>query len=295
MSSPMDRSIRGSWSGPELIGVLALTAVSVAVAWDAWSDIYWLATRDEEQSHVLLVPVIAAWLVWIRRGRLRHCERGGRWVGPAVVALGWGLYSLGDLRLIQGLWHLGAIVMAVGCFLAFSGRRYLSRLLPAFLVLAFLVPVPGAIRERIAGPLQTATAEATRRVMEVLGVDATRSGNALTVNGKDVLIAEACNGLRMVFALFLVSYAFAYSIPIRNPVRLLIVLMSPITAVFCNVIRLVPTVLVYGFGSDVAGDRIHSIGGWVMLPVAFLILLGVFRALRWALVPVYRYTLAYGK
>jgi hypothetical protein len=29
--------------------------------------------------------------------------------------------------------------------------------------------------------------------------------------------------------------------------------------------------------------------------VAFLLLLAMFRTLRWALVPVYRYTLAYGK
>jgi hypothetical protein len=38
-----------------------------------------------------------------------------------------------------------------------------------------------------------------------------------------------------------------------------------------------------------------AVGGWLILPFAFLALLGLFRALRSGLVPVYRYTLAYGK
>jgi exosortase len=292
---PRDPSAREGWSLAEVVGLLTLMAVGFAVTWEAWYDVFWIATRDEEQSHVLLVPVIAAWLVWMRRGRLRRCPRDQRWVGPVLVAAGWVLHSLGDLWLIQAFWHLGAIVVVAGCFLSFAGGRYLWRLLPAFVVLACMVPVPGIVREQIALPLQQATAEATRRVLSVLGVEVARTGNALSINGTEVLIAEACNGLRMVFALFLVSYTFAYSAPIRNPVRVLIVLMSPVTAILCNVIRLVPTVWVYGYVSEDAGKRMHDVGGWLMLPVAFLMLLGVFRALRWALVPVYRYTLAYGR
>jgi exosortase len=295
VNAPRVVDSRGGWSVGDVVGALLLVAAAVASTWDAWSDLFWIATRDEEQSHVLLVPVIAAWLAWIRRARLRHCPRDGRWVGPALVAVGWLLYALGDLRSILAFWHLGPIVIAVGCFLSFAGSRYLRRLLPAFAVLVFLVPVPGIVREQVALPLQKATAEATRRVLDVLGVESSRAGNSLTVNGRDVLIAEACNGLRMASALFLVSYAFAYGSTIRNPIRVLIVALSPATAILCNVIRLVPTVWVHGFVSERAGQTMHDVGGWVMLPVAFLMLMGVFRVLRWALVPVYRFSLAYGK
>jgi exosortase len=278
-----------------VVGLAALLGVGIAVTWDAWADMFFIARRDEEQSHVLLVPVIAAWLAWMRRARLRRCPRDRRWIGPVFIVAGWLLYSLGDLRLVQSFWHLGAIAVAVGCFLSFAGARYLTRLLPAFAVLAVAVPVPGMVREWLAPPLQQATAEATRRTLSLVGVEVARAGSTLSINGQDILIAEACNGLRMVFALMLVSYAFAYSSPIRNGVRVLIVAMSPVTAIACNVLRLVPTVWVHGFVSAEAGEWMHELGGWVMLPVAFLLLLGMFRGLRWALVPVYRYTLAYGK
>jgi hypothetical protein len=36
----------------------------------------------------------------------------------------------------------------------------------------------------------------------------------------------------------------------------------------------------------------HDYAGWLMLPVSFLILLGVIRLLRWAMVPVMKYSLA---
>jgi exosortase/archaeosortase family protein len=66
----------------------------------------------------------------------------------------------------------------------------------------------------------------------------------LRVNGVDVAIGEACNGMRMTFALVLVSFAFALTTPLNGYVRVLIVLLSPVSAVIANVIRLVPTVWV---------------------------------------------------
>ena len=60
-----------------------------------------------------------------------------------------------------------------------------------------------------------------------------------------------------------------------------------------NVIRLVPTVWVYGEYEEKVADTIHDVTGWVMLPIAFLILLGIVKLLRWAMIPVTKYTLAY--
>ena len=69
---------------------------------------------------------------------------------------------------------------------------------------------------------------------------------------------------------------------------------APFAAILCNVIRILPTVCLYGhYGSDsVVGQRFHDYSGWLMLPISFLILLGIIAALRWAMVPVMRYTLA---
>jgi exosortase len=237
--------------------------------------------------------VVVGWLAWVRRRRLRDCRPVGSYVGPMLVLAGWLLYSLGDTHLVQTFWHGGAILLAVGCLTTVAGRDVLVKFLPAFLALGFLVPVPGMVRQQIAIPLQTVTAEVTQRVFEILGVAVERSGNMLSINGVDVQIAEACNGLRMVFALVLVSFAFAFGNPLRPYARILVLAAAPLSAILCNVVRLVPTVWLFGNQSRGFAEGFHDLSAWVMLLISFLILMGIIRLLRWALVPITRYTLAY--
>jgi exosortase len=203
------------------------------------------------------------------------------------------MYIAGFNMGIQSLWHAGAVAVVTGCALSVLGKNVLFRFMPAFAVLVFLIPVPGTVRQSIAVPLQTATAATTQAIFETLAVPVERSGNVLIINGTEVAVAEACNGMRMVFALVLVSYAFAYSMPLRNSVRILVLLASPVAAIACNVVRLIPTIWLYGFSSSGVADWFHDISGWVMLPVGFFMLLGIIRLLRWALIPVARFNLAY--
>jgi exosortase len=195
--------------------------------------------------------------------------------------------------MVECLWHGGAVAVAVGSLLTVLGRDVLMNFLPAFLVLVFLVPVPGRIRLRIAEPMQRATAAVTQEVCGLAGMSVDRSGNLLRVNGVDVAIAEACNGMRMTFALVLVSFAFALTTPLNGYVRAVVVLLSPLSAILCNVIRLVPTVWVYGNFRPSIADTFHDFSGWLMLFVAFLLLTGVISLLRWLAVPVSPLSLAH--
>ncbi len=287
------RLINVGWTPWHVFGAIAMSLVGVIATWPSWLDIFTLAARDEEASHIFLVPIVAVWMAWVRQARIRYCAPRGQFVGPIIVALGWALYAYGYNRGIQSAWHAGAVTVVLGCALSVLGKNVLIRFLPAFAVLAFLIPVPGSIRQQISNPLQTATAAGTQAMLETLGVAVERSGNVLSINHVAVAVAEACNGLRMVFALILVSYAFAFSLPLRVSVRIIVLLASPLAAIGCNIARLMPTVWLYGYASDTVADLFHDISGWLMLPIAFLLLLGIVRTLRWALIPVAKFNLAY--
>ena len=285
---------RRSWTPAHLVVALLLVTAGVAATWDAWADIAQIVDRDDEASQVYLVPFVAAWLIWVRRDRLRGYVPQNHWVGPALVGVGWLLHRVGDQFLFQSMWHFGAVVIVVGCFLTVAGAGIVLRFLPAFAALCFLVPVPSRVRQAIAIPLQSVTAQITQVTLETLGSTVERSGNLLRINDQDVMVAEACNGLRMVFSLVMVSFAFAYGVPLRNGVRALILLLSPLTAIVFNVLRLIPVVWAYGAFSPEVGAFVHDISAWLMLPLAFASLLGLMRLLRWAHVPVTPYVLAYG-
>jgi exosortase len=210
----------------------------------------------------------------------------GQWIGPTLIGVGWAVSSLGYYHAMQALWHGGAVLIVVGCALTALGADVLKRFFPAFLVLAFLIPAPGRLRLRIAQPLQEVLAGMTRGAFEIAGVHIEQFGNVLTINNQPVQVAEACNGLRMVFTLVLVAYAVAFGTPLKGYTRALLILGSIPAALMCNFIRMVPTVWLFGHASREMAESFHNV-------VAFGLLLGIVQILRWAMVPVARYTLAY--
>ena len=294
MIAPSHPSPMPTWSPARIAAAAALCLLAVWAGWRAWIDIFDIAMRDEEASQVWLVAPIFAWLIWARRDRLMGVRPRAHWIGPLLIAIGWAVSYYGFVGSKQALWHGGVVLALIGAFAAAAGPKLMGRLIPAWIVLAFLVPVPGMIRMQVAIPLQTASASASAFIFDLMALPVTRSGNILTFNGEDVAVAEACNGMRMVFALLLVTYAFAFATPLRPSVRALILILSPLAAVGCNVLRLVPTVYFYGKSPDYWGPLFHDLSGWAMLALAFVLLMGTVRLLRWAEVPVMQHEVRRG-
>lgn len=280
------RTNTSPWTPARLATGLALLAAAVVVCFDAWVDIAYIAWTVEESSQVLLVPAVVGWLLVSRRQELGRCRPSNSLLGPLAIGVGWIVASVGYHNAIQSFWHGGSVLVAVGAILSVTGWDVLKRFWPAFLVLVFLVPVPGTVRQQIAMPLQTATAASTQFVFELIGLDVYRSGNVLHYNDTPVAVAEACNGMRMVFVLVLVCYAVAFASPLLYSVRTALLVISPLVAILCNIIRLVPTVWVYGTYSEAVAEQFHNWSGWAMIVVAFLLVMGLIRLLQWVDLPV---------
>jgi len=267
------RSAGGSvqW-GPRPWGILVLVGIGACAA--AWQDILQIALRDEEASHILLVPLACAWLlstgraVPVRAGSPPERHLAARWAGPLLVAAGALLSVAGFYRAIAVFWHAGALFVALGSFVAAAGLGPLWRHSAATATLAFLIPVPGMLRQGLSVPLQTATAWLTQLVLELIGLEVGRSGSVLHYHGVQIAVAEACNGLRMMFALFLVTWASVFSRRLSARTRVAVLLVTPLLAVACNVLRLLPTVWFYGRSPDRLGPVAHEFGGWLMLALA---------------------------
>jgi len=274
-------------------GLLALlVGLCVWVQRQPLWDLLAIGLRDEEQSHIFLAPVVAVYLLWLRRSRLRFVKVQYSLLGAVVVAIGWLMSWWGFESGTQVAWHGGALLTVVGVVLTMTGRTPLQLFGPVFVVLVFMRPVPGELRHRIAYPMQELATTVTHAMLELMGISAVKTGNVIIINGEQVAVGEACNGMRMVFALTLVVYAFAFGTALKAGTRVLLIALSPMIAIICNVIRLVPTSLIFGYGDIEMAERFHDISGWVMLPVALLMLLGVLRGVRWLEFPVTSYRLA---
>jgi exosortase len=277
---------RVRWRFSDGVLVTGLAVLAIAAAWPIWAEIFRVGLESEEQSHVLIAPVVVAWLAYLRRDRLLYV--GPRWslVGPLVVLSGLALTVFGQRQLWDIFEQFGVIVMLIGAVVTITGPWMAAMLYPSLGAMVFLMHVPGRLRQEIALPLQDYSAAITEFFLGVLQFPIARQGNQLIINGQEVGIAEACNGMRMVTALALVSYAFVFSVPMRNWVRVLILAASPIVALGVNVTRLVPTTLMYGYAEEGSADLFHDVSGWAALLVALAVLWVFLAVLRWLEVPI---------
>ncbi|MCW5756819.1 MAG: exosortase/archaeosortase family protein [Phycisphaeraceae bacterium] len=271
-------------------GVIAVLAAVVACL-PGWVDMYVSATNDADNGYIVLVPAVVLWLALLRRRRLRSAGRRGLWMGPVVAVLAGGVYVHGGLTGTSLSLHLGAIGMLIGAVLSVVGRSVLLRMLPAVVALFFLAPVPMAWLLPLTERLGAWTLIVTAGLLEVLGVPALASGSELSVGTNRVALVGD-SGLRMMAAIGLVSYAFAYGTPLRQGVRVGIVLAAPLVALVANVLRLVPYALLAAHWPMATGV-LSQLSGWLTLLLAFLMLYGGIRVLRYAQVPALRYALAY--
>ena len=268
-----------------IVLTLILIVLAVLACRDAWLDIARIVQVDEEASHILLVPLVFAWISWVRRAQLKGVTAGVSIWGPVIALLGIGFWLVGNIKAIQVFWHFGAILTVFSAFVCVNGLPIVRRLWPAFLVLVFLMPLPGMIRQPLALFLQNISAQATEIVIVALGFELVRNGNLLIINDYPVGVAEACNGMRMVSMLMLVVFAFIFSENLRAWVRLALVVLAVPLAIACNIIRLVPTVLAYGFFSPEFADQVHDVLGWVMVVASYFMLMGLLVLMRWLLLP----------
>jgi exosortase len=285
-------SATASWRLVDAVLLVLLVALAVLCARGPWGDIAGQAIKDEESSHVLLGLPIALWLAWVRRHRLRYNPPRRTMLGPIAILVGWCLSWIGFHTGVDIAWHGGALTMACGAILTMVGVDFVFKFLPAFGALLFLLPVPGRLRHGIALPLQEASARVVEFMLVLFGFPVERAGNVLNVNGQPVGIAEACNGMRMVAALGLVSYAFVFTVPMRTSVRLLILVLSPLVALLVNVLRLVPTALLYGYAERSTAELFHELSGWGVLVLALGVLWAFLAMLRWIEVPIAPYAVA---
>ncbi len=272
-----------------------IMGLAVWVGLEAWADMYSRSITDTENGQALFAPVVAFYLFWVRRSRIQFIGYEPSFVGLIIIIAGYFLLQWGIESNTLIAWHLGAIFMLIGSLLAVMGLEVARQFGPALIALLFIIPTPGLVRISLAEPMQALATDLTMGVLDGIGVDAIRQGLIIQVGDPpiNVAIGEACNGMRMVFALGLVVFGFVFSAPFRTEVRMGLLLVSPLIALTCNIMRLVLTSIVYGFSTQQFADSFHWYSGLAMIPMALIMLFGIIKLLTWLDVPCMRWRLAF--
>ncbi len=256
---------------------LGLTA---ALAWSYWPGLVklfedWQANQDYSSGQ--LVPLIALFFVWRKRGRLQEIGIHPWWPGLIVLIAAQGLHIFGELFLFGSLVRYSLVITVIGLTLAILGKKVAYELRWVLVFLFLMAPLPNRIHRPVSRELQGQAITGTVAVLNLMAIKTVRYGNVLQLvdEGSQIGVVEACSGLRMLVAFFVVSSTILFLVNAASWVKVILLLSSIPIAVLCNMVRLATTTIVYSYANSlVAEGAFHDFAGVAMMPLAVLLFMG---------------------
>jgi exosortase len=235
--------------------------------------------QDGDMSHGAVAPLVAGWIAWQRRGRLRGLE-------PRPSGWGLALMALAMIGVAIGLpsgWHSFArtslLLSLAGLILYLRGAATLRLLAFPLLLLSFMVPPPTFLYEEITLPLQLLASRLAESALEFLGFSVLRDGNILELAGQKLSVAEACSGIRSLFSLCFFALVYAYLFDARPWMRGVLLAAAVPIAILANAARIVFTGVVGEHNPGLAHGALHGISGWAVFLLAVLLMAALHQVL----------------
>jgi exosortase D (VPLPA-CTERM-specific) len=265
------------WRLPWFVVVVAgiVAALSLWLFWDGlrimWAN--WLGSP--EYSHAILIPPVAAFLVWQQKDRLERIPFEGSVWGVVLVLLGGALLVLGQLATIYTLVQYAYLVTLAGLVLSFTGLRAFRLIAMALLILVLMIPLPQFALYNLSSKLQLLSSNLGVWFMRLFDISVFVEGNVIDLGGYRLQVAEACDGLRYLFPLMTMGFLIAYFYKGALWKRFVLFLSSiPITLAMNSFRVGTIGVMVEHWGIGMAEGFLHQFQGWMVFMVSAAMLLG---------------------
>lgn len=247
-----------------------------------------LAAHDDRYSHIVLIPFLSLYLMWLSRAKILGSPRDGLAPGLALLLAGIGLLiavgtvpspATQDLRFSATI--LGFVLVLIGEFILCFGRQaFRAAIFPLFL-LFLIVPIPPDVMDRAVLALQKGSADISYILFKLVRTPVFRDGFRFSLPGVDIEVATECSGIRSSLSLFLSSLLVGYLTLEAGWSRAAFTLLTIPVVIFKNALRIV-TISWLGVYVDPGffHGNLHKYGGLPFSLVAILILFFVLVALR---------------
>ncbi|BCS33176.1 hypothetical protein TBR22_A24030 [Luteitalea sp. TBR-22] len=238
-----------------LAALVALYAPTVSWLWERWTMSVW------HNAHGMLIPFVVAYFV---RDELE------RYDGPVEEGSAWGFAWLVPalaMHVLDGAMHTqllsaaSMVVAAPGLSWLFLGPSRSRAILFPLLFLAFMLPIPLGVTERLHLALRHLTAGGVEHLVPMFGVPLFRDGLTLLSGESRLLVADACSGFSTLYAAMTVALLTAYFCPVAWRRVLVVVAAAPI-AIGANILRVsLLVLLVRTYGNGVLETWMHEGSG----------------------------------
>lgn len=273
-AAPEDRRI--SWPAVGWFSILLIGAYFPILTRlvEQWST-------DDDVSHGFFVPVVACYFAWQRREEILKLAWKPAWWGVAFLVWGAVQAWIGMLGAELFLQRSAFLISLLGMLLVMGGTALVRTLLFPLLLLPFMIPIPAVIYNQITFPLQLFASQVAEWALMLLGIPVLRDGNILELASQKLSVAEACSGIRSLLTLTFLSLVYSYWIDPKVWMRWVLLAATIPIAIIANAGRVTLTGVLSEIDPALAEGIFHSMEGWVIFVIAFLMLAAAHKGINW--------------
>ena len=259
------------------LGVLAALMILLHLKQIDWLLRKWHS--DLNWQHGFIIPLFSLYLLFSRREELFAARRRTNRRGLGLMAL----CLIGEMLAvfpIQNYWlrDMCMVGLLFGLVLYLGGGKVIRVTWLPILFLIFAMPLPGRVYNTISLPLQNLAAKGAGIALGIFNIDIKSSASALNLISRsgilrNLTVGQACNGMRLLMAFMALGVAAAYLDERPKWQRVVLVLAAMPIAIFCNIVRVIITCLMYYLDKEELGQQfMHTVTGLLMLVPAFALL-----------------------
>ena len=260
------RAARHPDLGPWILAAFWVAhAAAIMMLWgpvlQSMFHVWW---TDPGASHGLLVPPLAAYLIWIRRDITRAQPASIDARGLLLIAGAGLVLFAGKLGAELFFERVSFVALLAGMFWTFWGLQRLRTLRLPLLLLVTMIPLPTLVYAAVSARLQLLASWIAANIAERLGVSVFVEGNIIQLATVSLGVAEACSGLRSLSSLVIAALLIAVLRLSRLGMRVVLVLCAVPIAIACNVLRIAGTAILADHHPELAMGFYHAFSGWLV-------------------------------
>jgi exosortase len=235
---------------------------------------------NENASHLVLIPVISAWILFLERGRIFQAL-GSDVAGTSMFLAAGALLAL--MAFFVGpawsalnqlsIYILALILVWVAGFAFFFGRQTLLNARFPLVFLLLTIPIPDFLLDKVIYFLQKGSAEITAVLFDWSGVPVLRDGFVFHLARVNIEVARECSGIRSSLALLILAILVAYFYLDTFWKQAVLVAAGLFVMILKNGVRIVTLTLLASYvDPNFLYGRLHREGGVVFFILGLLLL-----------------------
>jgi exosortase len=225
---------------------LAAGLMLAATIFVPWQQLISLSLTDDRYSHIILVPFIAAALIYFDKEKIFRNMNYNPLAGVLMAAVGIALCNLSRIvpSFSGNIYNLavsifgGIVILAADLLLCFGFAAFRRAAFPlSFLLL--MIPVPAPLMSPLIRALQNGSAEFSAVLFKLIHLPAFRQDLRFSLPGFDIEIAEQCSGIRSSIALVIANTLAGHLFLQSWWRKVLLILITVPLVIFKNAVRIV--------------------------------------------------------